>query len=196
MSAKASPIMAELSDPPTVRVGGKPMPITRKPMRKVFKLLQLLQGGFGDLLDTLQGALPAEVMAKLAEAETEEESQKIIRDHMASPENGINAQMKRLLSREEVFYAVLALAFDADAEWVADNVTLDSATQAIAIVLEQEMSADFFEGALKLRSVWGQTKRLMNPTTDGSSPETDTDGSGSLSPNSPGNGPLYPQPLS
>lgn len=196
MSAKASSIMQELSDPPIVRVGSKPMPITRKPMRKVFKLLQLLQGGFGDLLDTLQGALPAEVMAKLAEAETEEESQKIIRDHMASPENGINAQMKRLLSREEVFYEVLALAFDADAEWVADNVTLDSATQAIAIVLEQEMSVDFFEGALKLRSVWSQTKRLMNPTTDGFSPETITDGSGSLSPNSPESGPLYPQPAS
>jgi hypothetical protein len=195
MPKTQSPIMQELADSPCVMVGGVSMPITRKPMRAVFKLLHLLQHGFGDLLDTLQGALPAEVMAKLAAAETEEESQQIIRDHMASPENGINAQMKRLLAKEEVFYEVLALALDADAEWVADHVTLDAATQAVAIVMEQEMSADFFAGALKLRSVWQETKRLMNPTTDGISPTTTTDGFGNSLPNSQENGPLYPQPV-
>jgi len=189
--------------PESIRLNGRDYPIKRLPLRKIFRFVNLVQDYLGEIVESIRGTLPPEVLAEIKEADKDEAKiNAIVAAHLATVDDSVTGIMKKLLSKENLFYEIVALCLDpqstkdgqdtidAQIEFVADNVFLGDAVKIVVTVIRAELTEDFFgdiqEGAKVLR----QAGLIGTDTSETESNPTAFNGSGSSSPSLEDDGPI------
>lgn len=205
--------------PETISISGKDYPIKRLPLRKIFQFVGCVQDFLGDIYDMVQGNLPPETIAKMREISLSDISQEekdakanaLISSHFAGVETGVTAIMKKLLTKEETFYELVALclnpAIDGNAltgkdlpteeqvEFVADNVYLSDAVKIVVTVMKAELTEDFFGQIMEGQNVLKQAGVFGTDTFETDESLTSTNGFGNSSPSLEADGPATLTPI-
>jgi hypothetical protein len=199
-------IIDELT-PDIIEIKGQKFPIKRLPLRRIFKFVSLIQDFFGEAYEASQGKLPAEVIAQIRAVPTDLPSDErtakintIVAEHLATADNGVTAILKAMLMQEDAAYELIALCLNpnldgpnaeerrevptpAQIDFVADNVYLSDAVKIVVTVIKSELTEDFFGNIQEGQTVLRQAGVFGTDTAETDEPPTNTNGSGSLSPN-------------